>query len=61
MSFFSYAWDWVSNGANWHGSDSIPYQLVAHLGYSGLPLLIATLIAVPAGVAIGHRGGPAAC
>jgi osmoprotectant transport system permease protein len=60
MSFFSYAWDWVSNGANWHGSDSIPYQLVAHLGYSGLPLLIATLIAVPAGVAIGHRGGPAA-
>jgi len=60
MSFFSYAWDWVSNGANWHGSDSIPYQLLAHLGYSVLPLLIATLIAVPAGVAIGHRGGPAA-
>jgi osmoprotectant transport system permease protein len=60
MSFFSYAWNWVSDGANWHGSDSIPYQLVAHLGYSGLPLLIATLIAVPAGVAIGHRGGPAA-
>ena len=60
MSFFSYAWDWVSNGANWHGSDSIPYQLAAHLGYSVIPLLIATLIAVPAGVAIGHRGGAAA-
>ena len=43
--------------ANWHGSDSIPHQLLAHLGYSALPLLIAAVIAIPAGVAIGHRGG----
>ena len=34
----------------------IPQQIVAHLGYSGLPLLIAALIAVPAGVLIGHTG-----
>ena len=60
MSFFSYAWDWVTTDANWHGFGSIPQQLVAHLGYSGLPLLIAALIAVPAGVAIGHRGGRSA-
>src|SRR5579863_3093025 len=60
MSFFSYAWDWVTDGANWHGSDSIPQQLLAHLGYCGLSLLIAALIAVPAGVAIGHRGGRSA-
>ena len=61
MSFFSYAWDWITNSANWHGngtgSGSIPHQLLAHLGYSGLPLLIAAVIAIPAGVAIGHRGG----
>lgn len=56
MSFFSWAWDWVTESANWHGSDSIPQQIVAHLGYSALPLLIAALIAVPAGVAIGHTG-----
>ena len=56
MSFFSYAWDWVTTSANWHGSDSIPQQLVAHLGYSFLPLLIAALIAVPLGVLIGHTG-----
>jgi len=56
VSFFSYAWDWVTTSANWHGSDSIPQQLVAHLGYSGLPLLIAALIAIPAGVVIGHTG-----
>jgi osmoprotectant transport system permease protein len=56
MSFFNWAWDWVTTGANWHGNDSIPYQLVAHLGYSARPLLIAALIGVPAGVAIGHSG-----
>ncbi len=56
MTFFSYAWDWITQSANWHGSDSIPQQFVAQLGYSGLPLLIAALIAVPAGVVIGHTG-----
>ncbi len=60
MSFFSWAWDWVTTDANWHGSGSIPQQLVAHLGYSALPLLIAALIGVPVGVAIGHRGGKGA-
>ena len=56
MSFFSYAWDWVTTSANWHGSGSIPQQILAQLGYSALPLLIAALIAVPVGVAIGHTG-----
>jgi osmoprotectant transport system permease protein len=56
VSFFSWAWDWVTESANWRGSGSIPQEIVAHLGYSGLPLLIATLIAVPAGVVIGHTG-----
>jgi osmoprotectant transport system permease protein len=60
VSFFSYAWDWITDAANWHGSGSIPHQLLAHLGYSALPLLIAAAIAIPAGVAIGHRGGRAA-
>jgi osmoprotectant transport system permease protein len=56
MSFFSWAWDWVTQRSNWSGQGSIPQQLVAHLGYSGLPLLIAALIAIPTGVAIGHTG-----
>jgi osmoprotectant transport system permease protein len=56
MSFFSWAWDWVTQSANWHGQGSIPQQFLAHLGYSSLPLLIAALIAIPAGVAIGHTG-----
>jgi osmoprotectant transport system permease protein len=57
MSFFSYAWDWVTTSAHWHGNDSIPQQLLAHLGYSLLPFAVAALIAIPVGVAIGHRGG----
>ena len=56
MSFFTYAWDWVTQSANWHGSGSIPQQILAHLGYSILPLLIAAVIGIPAGVAIGHSG-----
>jgi osmoprotectant transport system permease protein len=56
VSFFNWAWDWVTTDANWHGSGSIPQQILAHLGYSALPLLIAAVIAVPAGVAIGHAG-----
>jgi osmoprotectant transport system permease protein len=56
MSFFSYAWDWVTQGAHWHGQDSIPQQILAHLGYSGLALLVAAVIAIPAGVAVGHTG-----
>ena len=34
MSFFSYAWDWVTQSANWHGAGSIPQQILAHLGYA---------------------------
>jgi len=56
MIWFSYAWHWVTTSANWHGAGSIQHQLVAHLYYSGLALLIAALIAIPAGVAIGHTG-----
>jgi osmoprotectant transport system permease protein len=60
VSFFNWAWDWVTTDTHWHGSDSIPQQILAHLGYSALPLLIAAIIGIPAGVAIGHRGGKGA-
>lgn len=56
MSFFSFAWNWVTDAANWRGPEGIPHEVLAHLGYSGLSLLIAALIAIPLGVAIGHTG-----
>jgi osmoprotectant transport system permease protein len=61
VSFFSYAWDWLSQSQQWQGANGIPTRLVQHLVYTGLSLLIATLIALPLGVIIGHagRGGSA--
>ena len=56
MSFFSWAWDWITNSANWQGAGAIPHQVLAHLAFSGLSLLIAAVIAVPLGVALGHTG-----
>jgi osmoprotectant transport system permease protein len=56
MSFLSYAWGWLRAPAQWHGPSGIPVRVLEQLGYSGLALLIAALIAVPLGVLIGHTG-----
>ncbi len=56
MSFLSFAWNWLRAAHQWQGSDGIPVRILEHLGYSGLSLLIAALIALPLGVAIGHSG-----
>jgi osmoprotectant transport system permease protein len=56
VEFISFAWDWIKSPANWHGSDGIPVRVVQHLGYTGLSLLVAALIALPLGVLIGHYG-----
>ena len=56
MSFLSFAWNWLKAPAQWHGSGDIPVRLLQHLGYSGLSLLVAALIALPAGIWIGHTG-----
>jgi osmoprotectant transport system permease protein len=60
MTFLRYAWTWLTSAANWHGDDGIPLRILQHLGYSGLSLLIAAVIALPLGVAIGHTGKGAA-
>jgi osmoprotectant transport system permease protein len=59
MSYFNYAWQWLTSSQNWHGSDGIPERLLQHLEYTGIALGIALVIAVPIGLAMGHyrRGG----
>lgn len=47
---------YFSDGSNWIGSDGIPVRIVEHLQYSAVPLLVALLLAVPIGAAIGHTG-----
>ncbi|HUY48954.1 MAG TPA: ABC transporter permease [Streptosporangiaceae bacterium] len=56
MSFLSYAWNWLRQPQQWHGSEGIPVRVLEQLGYTGLSLLIAALIAVPLGILIGHTG-----
>jgi osmoprotectant transport system permease protein len=50
---------WFADSANWSGPDGVPTRVIEHLGYSGLALLIAMVIAVPIGAVVGHtaRGG----
>jgi osmoprotectant transport system permease protein len=56
MSIVDLALDWFGRGEQWQGPDGIPTRLLEHLGYSGLSLLLATLIALPLGLLIGHTG-----
>jgi osmoprotectant transport system permease protein len=56
MSFLNFAWSWLTSSAQWHGSGSIQLRVLQHLGYSGLSLLVAALIALPLGILIGHSG-----
>jgi osmoprotectant transport system permease protein len=47
---------WLTDPANWTGSDGIPTQIGYHLLYSGIALLVALAIAVPLGIVIGYTG-----
>ncbi|SDL54784.1 ABC transporter permease [Arthrobacter sp. ok362] len=47
---------WLANPENWSGSAGIPVRLAEHLLYTGLVMLIATAIAVPIGLYVGHTG-----
>lgn len=50
------AFAWLFSPANWSGASGIPVRLGEHLAYSALTLLLAVVIAIPIGLAIGHTG-----
>jgi osmoprotectant transport system permease protein len=53
---------WFVTSAHWHGTDGIPHRLFEHVELSAFALGCALVLAVPAGVLLGHsrRGGFAA-
>jgi osmoprotectant transport system permease protein len=53
---FSDTFAWLADPLNWTGSAGIPARLGEHLQYTGLVMLIATAIAVPIGLYVGHTG-----
>lgn len=53
------AWAWLTDAANWAGSTGIWARTLEHLIFTITTVLAASLIALPAGIVIGHtrKGG----
>ncbi|MGO4535408.1 ABC transporter permease [Leifsonia sp. 2MCAF36] len=56
MTDFVAAFGWLADPANWAGPSGIPTRLGEHILYSLLTLLLAAIIALPIGFAVGHTG-----
>ncbi len=47
---------WFGDGAHWTGDSGVPARLVEHVGYSALTVAVASAVAIPLGLWIGHTG-----
>lgn len=56
MNEFISAFAWIFDPAHLSGPDGIPVRVGEHIWYTLLTLLIAVIIALPAGLAVGHTG-----
>ncbi len=56
MSILESAVGWLSNPAHWQGTDGVPTRLLEHVELSALAVILAILIGLPLGLAIGHTG-----
>jgi osmoprotectant transport system permease protein len=45
---------WIADPARWSGAGGIPVRVFEHLQLAVLPLVAAALVAIPAGVVMGH-------
>jgi osmoprotectant transport system permease protein len=59
MGIVSEVFAWLTDPAHWSGPSGIPTRIAEHLALSLTALLVATLIALPIGLYVGHtrRGG----
>ena len=56
MNAVSGAWDWLTDGANWSGSDGVLHRLAEHLYFCGVSLGISLVVALPIAIVLGHFG-----
>jgi osmoprotectant transport system permease protein len=58
---FSQVLAWFTDSAHWRGPAGIPVRVAEHMYYTAVAVLIASAIAVPVGLLVGHtaRGGVA--
>ena len=47
-------WDYLGSDAAWSGRNGLPALMWAHIRISLVAILIAAVVAVPAGVFLGH-------
>ena len=47
---------WLAEPSRWSGPAGIPLRTLEHLGYTALGVVVAALLAVPLGLAVGHTG-----
>jgi len=55
MSLAGDAWRWLSSAESWTRSGGVVERLTEHLAVTGTVVGIATAVALPLGIAIGHR------
>jgi osmoprotectant transport system permease protein len=53
---YAEGFSWLTDPAHWHGDDGFPHRIAQHLGYTVLTVAIASAIAVPMGLWVGHTG-----
>ena len=53
---FSEVLTWFAHPAHWHGPGGVPMRVAEHLYYTVLSVLIASAVAVPLGLLVGHTG-----
>ncbi len=56
MSLITDVVSWLSDSTHWSGAGGVPARVVEHLGYTGLAVAAAAVVAVPLGALIGHTG-----
>jgi len=56
MDLLTMTAQWLTDPINWQGSNGIPARLAEHIALSGVSILLASLVAMPVGLWIGHTG-----
>jgi len=53
---------WFTTGEHWRGDFGVPHRLAEHVAMSAAAVVVATVLALPVGIWLGHRGrgGPLA-
>lgn len=54
MSLLSEAWAWLAVEGRWSGPAGIPARTAQHLAVTGAAVLLGAVVAVPAGILVGH-------